>query len=334
MCIVLLSTAHPAYPFILLSNRDEFLDRPTAYANWWDPPNEHVLGGRDLERKERGTWLGLTRQGRIASLTNFREEGAEKARDKSRGGIINAYLTSLPANRESSADFARRLVHDVGVQDVGGFSLLFGELGPLSPRTGTFPGLSILSNRSASAEDLTQIAVKTGETHGLSNSHFGDDSWPKVVRGEQLLREAVQNDVEECERGEGDQDAFITSLFSILSDNKLPARKQGESWETYVFQLRNSILIPPTGGPSVELRQADEVATAETTTNGLAALDLRQDAVQVGAGYYGTQKQSVILVDQEGKVVFVERTLYGADGKRQGKDGERRFEFRIDGWWT
>lgn len=332
MCIVLISTAHPAYPFILLSNRDEFISRPTAPASWWNPPNEHVLGGRDLERKEHGTWLGITKQGRVAALTNFREPGSDKAMDKSRGGIINAYLTSPPTERETSQDFTRRLIHEVGVQDVGGFSLLFGELKPASAKDGTFPGLSILSNRSASAENLPRLATKTGETHGLSNSHFGDRSWPKVVRGEELLQRSIEADVENCERGEHSQEDFIEKLFSILSIDNLRKRQDGEVWDTYVLQMRNSIFIPRTLGPGVESKTASQVATA---VSGKETPGYSSNDAHVGKGGYGTQKQTVVLVDHEGRVVYVERTLYDQDENPQSRmKAAKKFEFEIDGWWN
>ncbi|KAK3712920.1 hypothetical protein LTR37_008805 [Vermiconidia calcicola] len=324
MCIVVISTAHPDYPFILLSNRDEFLNRPTARAIWWDEPNSHVLGGRDLQRTERGTWLAITNQGRIAALTNFREEDDDrKAKDKSRGGIVNAYLTASPDQRESPQDFAGRLIKDFGVHDVGGFSLLFGEL--RAPVDQSFSGLSILSNRSSLAEDLSTIASSPGETHGLSNSHFGDTSWPKVVHGEQLLKQAVAADVT---RGGKNQDHFIESLFDILSIDMLPKRKEGEDWNSYVQQMRNSILIPPVGGPSVDVAPADQLASGKTTDEAMNG-----SGVHVGQTGYGTQKQTVILVDQKGRVKFVERTLYDQDGRpTKGKDGERTYEFDIQGW--
>src|ERR1700753_1422475 len=129
MCIVLFSTAHPKYSLIVLNNRDEFLNRPTAVASWWDPPHSYVLGGRDLQRPERGTWLAITQQGRIAILTNFREDGDEhRNMAKSRGAIVNAYLANPPEKNESPQGFAKRLIEDVGVGGVGGFSLIFGEL--------------------------------------------------------------------------------------------------------------------------------------------------------------------------------------------------------------
>lgn len=320
MCIALLSTAHPEYPFILLSNRDEFLNRPTAPVHWWKPPNTHVLGGRDLQRAEQGTWLGITKQGRIAILTNFREEGdTYHVSNRSRGAIPNAYLTSPPAKRESPVEFAKRLIEDVGVQDVGGFSLVFGEL-----REG-FPGLSIVSNRSASADELVTIATKAGETHGLSNSHFGDRSWPKVVRGEDLLMKAIEADV----RGEGaSQAGFIDNLFDILSVDLLPKRKDGEDWDTYVTQMRNSILIPPVGGISAQSQPADNMAS------GNAGVDTPDhNEIKPREFGYGTQKQTVILVNKAGKVKFVERTLYDGNGMPVKKgDGQREFEYGIEGW--
>lgn len=335
MCILLLTTSHPKYPLILLSNRDEFLSRPTAPADWWNSPNTHILGGRDLQRKECGTWLAITKQGRIAALTNFREEGDQyKAMGKSRGGIVNAYLTGEKG--EKPEGFAERLIEEFGVTDVGGFSLLFGQL-RAPDASGKSSGLSILSNRSASASDIVTIATEPGETHGLSNSHFGDNSWPKVVLGEKLLQEAIASDVDHS----ADEDDFLESLFSILSVDKLPKRREDEDWDAYVRHMRKSILIPPTG---VDAATADKVATAQTSqSNGTLQaggsghdtpdhnkVEVRPEA---GGGGYGTQKQTVVLVDQEGRVKFVERTLYDEKGVpiTKGK-GDRRFEFSIEGW--
>ncbi len=333
MCIVLLSTSHPRYPFILLSNRDEVLSRPTAPAKWWDAPNQHVLGGRDLQRKESGTWLAVTKQGRIAALTNFREEGDTfKNMGKSRGGIVNAYLTG--ELDEKPQEFAKRLIDEVGVRDVGGFSLLFGELRAPGSNSGTFPGLSILSNRSASVEDLVSIATKPGEVHGLSNSHFGDTSWPKVVLGERLLQECISADVDSPEI----EEKFIDSLFGFLSVDKLPKRRQDEDWDTYVYHMRESILIPPT---SMNSASADEVAAAQPGRNhqigntGYDTPDHSRVEVRPEAGGYGTQKQTVILVDKSGKVKYTERTLYNAQGiPIPNTDQNRVFEFAIEGWRT
>jgi len=192
---------------------------------------------------------------------------------------------------------------------------------------GGLEGLSIVSNRSVKAEDLVTIATKSGETHGLSNSYFGDRSWPKVVKGEAMLNAAIDDDQQ---RESGDQSAFIESLFEILSVDELPKRKQGEDWDVYVRQMRNSIMIPPVGGVSAESKPADTMASGKTGTD-----TPDHGNVEVHEFGYGTQKQTIILVDREGKVKFVERTLYDEDGnKMEVKDGQKEFEFEIEGWQT
>ena len=94
MCIVLI-TRTKKYS-IILSNRDEFLARPTMRATWWPTPHNYVLAGRDLARPSHGTWLGITRQGRIAALTNYREESEQGATAAavSRGEITKEFLFS------------------------------------------------------------------------------------------------------------------------------------------------------------------------------------------------------------------------------------------------
>lgn len=334
MCIALLSTSHPEYPFILLNNRDEFLNRPTLAADWWQAPNSHVLGGRDTQRQERGTWLGITRQGRIAILTNFREEGVEVTKEKSRGGIPSAYLTeSLEEEGPgggSQEEFAERLIQEFGIEDVGGFSLLFGEL-RAPDASGCMPGISVLSNRSASAADLKHLATTVGETHGLSNSHFGDTTWPKVVQGEKLLEQAIKANISLT--GSQSRAKFIDSLFDVLSVDKLRQREPGEDWDVYVRQMRNSILIPPVKGTTPTSTSEDSHATErlKTGVNGTSTPQ-QTNVADAGAGaWYGTQKQTIVLVDRTGHVIFVERTLYDQSGRRM-QDEARAFEFDIQGW--
>ena len=319
MCIALLSTAHPDYPLVLLSNRDEFLDRPTAPAHWWEAPHGHVLGGRDLQRPEKGTWLGLTKDGRIAILTNFRDEGKEIARDKSRGAIVSAYLSKPPNEKESDDEFARRLVEDVGINDVGGFSLVFGHLQP--SEDGSLHGLSIISNRTTDPSDLTRIAEKPGEVYGLSNSRFGDLTWPKIVFGEQLLRQAINASVTRKDS----QEHFIKSLFDVLRVDTFPKLPKGEDFSTYSRQMRNSIFIPRVGGRGVENESSDGLRSAKADeVSGHAGVE-----VGGGAGGYGTQKQTVVLVDRSGKVTFIEKTLYDQEAK--ATQTEKKYEFQVEG---
>ncbi|KAK6433420.1 hypothetical protein LTR95_010401 [Oleoguttula sp. CCFEE 5521] len=321
MCIALLSTAHPDYSLILLSNRDEFLARPTALADWWEAPDTHVLGGRDLQRPEQGTWLGITSDGRIAILTNFRDEGQEVTKNKSRGAIVTAYLMTSPGKGETEDEvFAKRLIQTSGISDVGGFSLCFGHVQALARAKSS--GLSILSNRTSSAEGLVHILRSRGQTRGLSNSYFGDTSWPKVVHGEELLREAIKGSIEQ----QRSADELLESFFDLLSTSTLPARQAHEDWSTYTRQLRKSIFIPAFGGEVTKDKPSDELAAARPDGA------YKAEDVKPMEGVYGTQKQTVILVGKDGNVTFVERTLYDGEGKPLGKEqGDKRFEFRIDG---
>ncbi|KAI9704520.1 MAG: hypothetical protein M1820_005594 [Bogoriella megaspora] len=315
MCIALMTTAHPHYPFILLNNRDEYLNRATAPATWWSAPNVHVLGGYDLEREEKGTWLGITKQGRVAVLTNFKEEGQPLRASKSRGGIIKEFLTTLPESVETTEKSAERLIVGYRNQDVGGFSLALGQVNP-SKSQGE-PGLAIISNRTPDVTGATWIATAPGMIHGLSNSHYGDRTWPKVTQGEQMLAAAVKESVNKREK----EDKFIERLFQILCTNTMPRRRSDESWEAYLYQLRKSIFIPALSPASDQHKSADEIAAA----NGTEKLSSSSGAA------YGTQKQTVILVKADGRVVFVERTLYDQRGRPVEKsEGERRFDFVCD----
>ena len=71
MCLLIFAhRADPRYPLVLAGNRDEFHDRLTAAARFW-PDKPGLLAGRDLE--QGGTWMGITRGGRFAAITNYRD---------------------------------------------------------------------------------------------------------------------------------------------------------------------------------------------------------------------------------------------------------------------
>ena len=88
MCLILLSWQRSAENLVVAANRDEFHARPAAPAAFWD---EHpgILGGRDLEA--RGTWMGVSRSGKFAAVTNYR--GAREPRAaESRGALVTRFL--------------------------------------------------------------------------------------------------------------------------------------------------------------------------------------------------------------------------------------------------
>ena len=102
MCLILIAhKVHPNYPLVLAANRDEAYSRPTAPAAFWDD-HPQIYGGRDLE--QGGTWLGITREGRIAAVTNFRDGYAVKNGTRSRGELVSNFLRG----GQQAAEYVRR----------------------------------------------------------------------------------------------------------------------------------------------------------------------------------------------------------------------------------
>jgi uncharacterized protein with NRDE domain len=324
-----------------------------------------------MHRAERGTWLGVTRGGRIAALTNFREEdGAQRGAvtgERSRGAIVNAFLRMGGGGgggagggdgggggegagaewRGTTAEAAHWLVRQ-GLAGVGGFSLMLGQLrrpdwqqqqqqqphaaspaapngNKAGPRPSAWEGLAIVSNRARDpATDVPWLCRGPGETRALSNAHYADASWAKVRAGEELVAAAVRGS---AAAGEGAA-ALRRRLLAVLARDTLPPRREGEPWGGYIGKLRESIFIPlieegdpaaRVGGPGTPLPDgAGEDKPAREAATG---------------GTYATQKQSVILVDWDGKVSFFERTLFDERGApvELGK-GDREYEFQVEGW--
>src|SRR3954451_16582550 len=82
---------HPIYRLIVAANRDEFYERPTAPAHFWED-KPYLLAGRDLS--QRGTWLGISKNGRFGALTNFRDASEQQSNFRSRGEIVTDFLDS------------------------------------------------------------------------------------------------------------------------------------------------------------------------------------------------------------------------------------------------
>jgi uncharacterized protein with NRDE domain len=184
MCLIFLSiNNHPRYKLIIAANRDEFHKRRTAPANFWhDAP--HILAGRDLEAN--GTWLGVSRKGRISLLTNYRDPQNINPAAPSRGHLVSDYLGDTIHGEQYL-----RAVKQNGKR-YNGFNLL----------VGTPEELYYYSNYAQGIQRLP------AGFHGLSN-HLLDTPWPKVERGKELLRPMLSEDIIEPEK-----------LFELLYDDR------------------------------------------------------------------------------------------------------------------
>lgn len=157
MCLLVVAwQTHPEFGLVLAGNRDEFHDRPAAPADWWnDAPG--VLAGRDL--RAGGTWLGATRTGRFAVVTNYREPMEEGRGPRSRGDLVADYLRGTDTPGDYVATVARQ------GDEYGGFNLLVGDR----------QALGYVSNRGRGPQILGS------GVYGLSN-HLLDTPWPKLAR--------------------------------------------------------------------------------------------------------------------------------------------------------
>ncbi|WP_286833830.1 MULTISPECIES: NRDE family protein [Acinetobacter] len=118
MCIVALAwRVLDDTPLCLISNRDEFYQRPTAALHAWQ--NSPIIAGQDLQ--SGGTWMGMTAAGRWAVITNFRDGQDQKSYPTSRGHILQDFLES----ELTPIRFAQEL--EKKQCDYAGFNLFVGD---------------------------------------------------------------------------------------------------------------------------------------------------------------------------------------------------------------
>lgn len=184
MCLLVLAwQSHPRYRLVVAANRDEFHERPAAPLGWWsDEPR--IVAGRDL--RGSGTWMGASRSGRFAVVTNFRELERPPADAPSRGDLVAGYLRADGSTTQDYLDALR-----VHAARYAGFNLLLGD----------GEALSYQSNRGDTAPRQLPPGV-----YGLSN-HALDSPWPKLVRSRERLEELLAGDGVEPH-----------TLFALLAD--------------------------------------------------------------------------------------------------------------------
>lgn len=338
MCIVVLSTAHPRYALIIVDNRDEYVLRPTTQPYWWThaASGSRILSSRDLYRPERGTWMGFNQDGRFAVLTNFREsalDDPDKSHGsvKSRGIIVNEWLGAPPS--ESLRDFVPRVTDGGAFKGVGGFSLICGDLRGMTEEQGIIPP-AILSNRCDTADQVPRICRARGETTALSNTIYVEPgTWPKVKMGKDLVEKAILEAVEQ----DLDEGALLQSLFSVLDHNTME-NDPNRTLAQFRDILKTSIFVPAFADEQAKKAMEDarqrgqeqhlprfETAPSEDTNRTGDDAEPKENFLR---GAYGTQRQTVVLVDWDGNVVYKERALWDAHGnelQRGEADVVKRF---------
>jgi uncharacterized protein with NRDE domain len=185
MCLIFIALKHHSkYKLITAANRDEFYDRKTAPASFWNG-QPSILGGRDLEAL--GTWLGITRNGRICMVTNFRDLKNIRPNAPSRGKLVTDFLL----DSVSGEVYLNKL--QPHAKRYNGFSLI----------AGTVDSLHYFSNYRDGV-----ILLNSG-LFGLSN-HLLETPWPKVEKGKRRIQDLLKSPT-----------VHPDELFEVLGDTSV-----------------------------------------------------------------------------------------------------------------
>lgn len=239
MCLILLSLQqHPSYRLIVAANRDEYYDRPSTPPTFWSEAPD-LLAGKDL--KSDGTWLGITRKGRIGAVTNYRDPSSNKKSAPSRGWLVRDFLLGS----DGAEEYLTRVRREG--RRYNGFNLV----------VGVGDELYWYSNREG------EIVKLSRGLHGISNQLL-DTPWPKMIRGKHGMSEILGKD--------GEIPPEI--LFELLRDRTqaleedLPDTGVGIEWERILSPI---FTVSPTYGTRsstlIFIDRKDQVTFIDKTFN-------------------------------------------------------------------
>lgn len=253
MCLIALDWKPEDTPaFILAANRDEFYERPSLQAHFWDD-EPRIYGGRDVSMG--GSWICCSTSGRCAAVTNFfSREDHGKNYPRSRGKIVSNFVTStLPAE-----DFVLTELEPYK-KEYGGFSVIF------------FDGRSLVccSNR-----DNCQFSrTLTPGTYGLSNNAL-DSPWQKVrkIKAAVATSRQLGNDHEKIAQGLLDE---LEDTECVEDRSLLPTTLSAE--EEYVrsaifvrgahFGTRTSTVITGTAGRGFDFTEKNHPTAVSSSSS-------------------------------------------------------------------
>ena len=202
MCLILVAVgAHPDFPLIVAANRDEYHARPSEAAAFWnDAPG--ILAGRDLEAG--GTWMGASRGGRFAAVTNYRG-GRDANAVESRGVLVSRFLAGGAGARDYVRDVALR------GRDYSGFNVLADD-----------------------AAELWWCSNRNGEPRHLDRGIYGLGNFlldsPEVVEPKKRFADSLE------------PGPAIEPLFAVLTAFKIVAAEYGTRCSTVLVKGRDGRL--------------------------------------------------------------------------------------------
>ncbi|KAM9526801.1 transport and Golgi organization protein 2 homolog [Guaruba guarouba] len=222
MCILLFKfdprpVSKNAYRLILAANRDEFYHRPSKSAEFWDSSNE-ILSGLDMEEgKEGGTWLGISKKGKLAALTNYMQPKTDQ-NAKGRGALVTNFLTG---DLDSYAYLKK-----VSVEGhlYNGFNLLAADLNTTKGDVICYYG---------NKGEPEPVFLNAG-IYGLSNSLL-DTPWKKLEYGKQLFTEVVKRSQDLT------KEELVLELLAVMNNQQpqLPDPAIEEQGKDYIRPVLN-----------------------------------------------------------------------------------------------
>lgn len=253
MCLITFSlSSHPTYKLVLAANRDELYKRPTAPANFW-PEYPDLLAGKDLQAN--GTWLGITKKGKIAAITNCYDEGTlpSDTQKHSRGKIVIDYLTS----EKTAVQYLDQLI--IKKDQYLPFNVLLGDIDEIYH---------------FNSQNQLYTLLQKG-THSLSNATI-NTPWPKVINTKTKMNRIMNT-----------PNHYINQLFQMMMD-QTPASDQQLPDASFPIEIKRKV-----------------------STNFIDTED------------FGTRSTTLILVDHNHMVTFIERTY---DSKYNSHDNSYHFQ--------
>ncbi|XP_029998608.1 transport and Golgi organization protein 2 homolog isoform X1 [Sphaeramia orbicularis] len=229
MCIIFFKfdprpASKNAYRLILAANRDEYYNRPSKAAEFWGT-NSEILSGLDLEYgKEGGSWLGISKRGKMAAITNYME-GRQNPDAHGRGFLVSNYLMD---------------------KDVDSYSYLK----KVSTESHLYNGFNLITAEFRAKQDIVCYYGNRGSTepirlnpagiYGLSNSLL-DTPWRKLQQGKRQFTSIVNDQSLSC-------DGLVQELLNVLNNEELntpdPAQEgQGDGYTKSMIQALSAVCV-------------------------------------------------------------------------------------------
>ena len=221
MCLILTAwQSHPDYPLVVLANRDEFYERPTAPLHWWD---EELLAGKDLADtgSDPGTWLGIHRSGKFAALTNVRAPSEKNPTARSRGEIVTQYLKASHHPEQFLAD------SKMGMGRYNGFNLLMAQLNQQEQSLYWCSNRILMGSQIRPRKSIQPQKLKPG-LYGLSNAML-DTPWPKVQHRLAAFAQSLAMDTGSFSKPQ--RYLQLMQDTQIAPEHQLPATGVSLEWE-------------------------------------------------------------------------------------------------------